>query len=31
MKIRETGEDGKGARFEIIVPKEMYRLKNITR
>ncbi|HUH79139.1 MAG TPA: PAS domain-containing sensor histidine kinase [Methanoregula sp.] len=25
MKIRETGEPGKGARFEITVPKEAYR------
>jgi PAS domain S-box-containing protein len=25
MSIRETGEPGKGARFEIIVPKEMFR------
>jgi PAS domain S-box-containing protein len=26
MAIRETGEPGKGARFEILVPKEGYRL-----
>jgi signal transduction histidine kinase len=26
MTIRETGEPGKGARFEIMVPKEAYRL-----
>jgi len=25
IKIRETGESGKGARFEIIVPKDAYR------
>lgn len=28
MTIRENGEPGKGARFEIIVPKEAYRIKN---
>jgi PAS domain S-box-containing protein len=29
MKIRETGEPGKGARFEIIVPMGAYRFTNI--
>jgi PAS domain S-box-containing protein len=29
MKIRETGDPGKGARFEIIVPKGAYRFTNI--
>ncbi len=26
LSIRETGEEGKGARFEITIPKEQYRL-----
>ncbi len=26
MSIRETGEPGKGARFEVTVPKGMFRL-----
>jgi len=29
MKIRETGEPGKGAKFEIIVPMGAYRFTNI--
>jgi len=29
MTIRETGEPGKGARFEIVVPSRNYRFKNI--
>ena len=27
MTIRENGEPGKGARFEILVPKRMYRIR----
>ena len=27
ISITETGEPGKGARFEIVVPKGMYRIK----
>jgi PAS domain S-box-containing protein len=28
IRITETGEPGKGARFELLVPKEMYRIKD---
>ncbi len=30
ITIRETGEPGKGARFDMVVPKEAYRVVNLT-
>jgi len=31
ITITETGEPGKGARFEVVVPKEGYRIANPTK
>jgi signal transduction histidine kinase len=31
MTIKETGETGRGARFEIAVPKEMFRLSKVVK